>query len=74
MVFQANSVSDGGANPRAQRRRFLRMQLAKAGLGALLGLAFFLMIGTPDTVELVALSGFLIPACLALLALAPIPL
>jgi hypothetical protein len=74
MVIQANSVSDGGANPRAQRRRFLRMQLAKAGLGALLGLAFFLMIGTPDTVELVALSGFLIPACLALLALAPIPL
>jgi cell cycle sensor histidine kinase DivJ len=50
------------------------MQLAKAGLGALLGLAFYLVIGTPDGAELVALSGFLIPACLGLLALAPIPL
>ncbi len=74
MMVQANSVSDGGASPRAQRRRFVRMQLAKAGLGALLGLAFFLVIGTPDGAELVALSGFLIPACLGLLALAPIPL
>jgi len=74
MVIQANSVPVGGASPRAQRQRFMRMQFAKAGLGALLGLAFFVMIGTPDGAELVALSGFMIPACLALLALAPIPL
>jgi cell cycle sensor histidine kinase DivJ len=74
MTLQANSVSDAGSSPRAQRRRFMRMQAAKAGLGALLGLAFFVTIGRPDTAELFALSGFMIPACLALLALAPVSL
>ena len=60
MTLQANSVSDAGSSPRAQRRRFMRMQAAKAGLGALLGLAFFVTIGRPDTAELFALSGFMI--------------
>ena len=74
MAFQVNSVSDGVSGPRAQRRRFMRMQAAKAGLGALLALAFLGLIGRPDTAELVAFSGFMIPACLALLALAPVSL
>jgi cell cycle sensor histidine kinase DivJ len=74
MTLQANSVSDTGSSPRAQRRRFMRMQAAKAGLGALLGLVFFVTIGRPDTAELFALSGFMIPACLALMALAPVSL
>ncbi|HEX4634803.1 MAG TPA: ATP-binding protein [Rhizomicrobium sp.] len=74
MALQANIVPDGGFSPRAQRRRFIRMQAAKAGLGGLLGLAFLLMVGRPDTLELVALSGFMIPASLALLALAPVSL
>src|SRR5262245_28357213 len=64
MAIQATSFSD----PKAQRRRFMRMQLAKAGLGVLLGLAFFAMIGRPDAVELAALAGLMIPAGLALLA------
>jgi cell cycle sensor histidine kinase DivJ len=70
MAIQANSFSD----PKAQRQRFMRMQAAKAGLGALLGLIFFGIIGLPDGAELAALAGLLIPAGLALLALTQISL
>ena len=52
----------------------MRMQAAKAGLGALLALAFFVVIGRPDAVELAALAGLMIPAGLALLARTPISL
>src|SRR5689334_16189243 len=64
MALQTNAFSD----PKAQRRRFMRMQAAKAGLGALLGLAFFAVIGRPDAAELAAFAGLMIPAGLALLA------
>ncbi|HEX2761989.1 MAG TPA: PAS domain S-box protein, partial [Rhizomicrobium sp.] len=70
MAIQTNAFSD----PKAQRRRFMRMQAAKAGLGCLLGLAFFAVIGRPDGAELAALAGLMIPAGLALLALTPISL
>ncbi|HWU56196.1 MAG TPA: ATP-binding protein [Rhizomicrobium sp.] len=70
MAIQANSFLD----PKAQRRRFMRMQAAKAGLGALLGLAFFAVIGRPDAVELAVLAGLMIPAGLALLARTPMSL
>jgi cell cycle sensor histidine kinase DivJ len=70
MALQTNAFSD----PKAQRRRFMRMQAAKAGLGALLGLAFFAVIGRPDAAELAALAGLMIPAGLALLALTSISL
>jgi cell cycle sensor histidine kinase DivJ len=64
MALQTNAFSD----PKAQRRRFMRMQAAKAGLGAVLGLAFFGVIGRPDAAELAVLAGLMIPAGLALLA------
>jgi cell cycle sensor histidine kinase DivJ len=70
MAIQTNAFSD----PKAQRRRFIRMQAAKAGLGALLGLAFFAVIGRPDAAELAAIAGLMIPAGLALLALTSISL
>src|SRR2546423_1275669 len=70
MGIQANSFSD----PKAQRRRFLRMQAAKAGVGTLFALAFFGMLGRPDVAELLALAGLMIPTGLALLALTPVSL
>jgi cell cycle sensor histidine kinase DivJ len=56
------------------RRAFLLVQLAKAGVGAALGLAFFGLVGRPDAAELIAMAGLASPALLALLALTPIPL
>jgi cell cycle sensor histidine kinase DivJ len=56
------------------RRAFVLVQLAKAGVGLALGLAFFGVIGRPDTAELIALAGLLLPALLALLALTSLPL
>ena len=40
-----------------QRRLFMLVQAAKASVGAALGLAFFFMLGQPDTAELVAFAG-----------------
>ena len=58
----------------APRRRFLAMQCAKAGFGAVLSLAFFWLLGTPDLAEAGAMAVLLLPAPLGLLALTPIPL
>ena len=62
------------SDPQAQRRRFVLLQAAKAGIGAALGLAFFGMVGRPDGSEMVAFAGLLIPGALALLALTPVSL
>ena len=70
MSVKTNSFSD----PKAQRRLFTLMQAAKAGVSAALGLAFFSMVGQPDTAEIVAFAGLMVPGLLALLALAPISL
>jgi len=70
MAIQTNSFSD----PKAQRRRFMQIQAAKAGLGALFALAFFSMLGRPDGAELAALGGLMIPAGLALLTLSRVSL
>jgi cell cycle sensor histidine kinase DivJ len=70
MALQTNAFSD----PKAQRRRFMRMQAAKAGLGLLLALAFFGVIGRPDGAEVAAFAALMIPAGLALLALTSISL
>jgi cell cycle sensor histidine kinase DivJ len=59
---------------RLQRRQFMLVQAAKASVGAALGLAFFFMLGEPDTAEVIAFLGLVAPAGLALLALASIPL
>ncbi|HKB95696.1 MAG TPA: hypothetical protein VKB94_02535, partial [Rhizomicrobium sp.] len=70
MTVKTNSFSD----PKAQRRLFTLMQAGKAGVSAALGLAFFSMVGRPDTAEIVAFAGLMVPGLLALLALAPISL
>ena len=70
MTVKTNSFSD----PAAQRRRFALVQAGKAGVGLVLGLAFFAMMGSPDPAELVAFLGLLVPGVLALLALMPVSL
>jgi cell cycle sensor histidine kinase DivJ len=57
-----------------QRRAFVLVQLAKASVGIVLGVAFFGLAGRPDGAELVAMAGLLLPALLALLAMTPMPL
>ena len=66
--------TDRFSDPKAQRRRFVLLQAAKAGIGVALGLAFFGMVGRPDTAEILALAGLMIPGLLALLALTPVSL
>jgi cell cycle sensor histidine kinase DivJ len=58
----------------AQRRAFVLIQAAKALVGGVLGLCFFAMVGPPDTLELFAMAGLLIPGALALLGLTEIRL
>jgi cell cycle sensor histidine kinase DivJ len=58
----------------AQRRTFMLVQAAKALVGGALGLAFFAMVGRPDTLELAAIAGLLMPGALALLGFTNIPL
>ena len=50
------------------------VQAAKAGVGAILGLAFFGLAGRPDPVEWIALAGLIAPAALALLGFTALPL
>ncbi|HVV63832.1 MAG TPA: PAS domain-containing sensor histidine kinase [Rhizomicrobium sp.] len=52
----------------AQRRQFVSIQMAKAGVGVALGLGYVALVGRPDAVEWVALAGLLAPAALAALA------
>jgi cell cycle sensor histidine kinase DivJ len=52
---------------RAQRRRFIIVQAAKAGVGAGLAGLFIALIGRPDVIEWIAIGGLLAPAALALL-------
>ena len=40
-----------------ERRRFVALQAAKAGVGAVLGLGFFGMVGRPDLPEAIAMAG-----------------
>jgi two-component system, cell cycle sensor histidine kinase DivJ len=56
------------------RRHFLRTQSIKGGLGIVLSLAYIIIIGGPDVVELIAFAGFVAPLALSLAARAPIPL
>jgi cell cycle sensor histidine kinase DivJ len=59
---------------RALRRRFILVQAAKAGAGAMLCLGFIAWAGWPDSAESVAMAGLLAPALLALLGFLPISL
>src|SRR5665213_227422 len=55
------------ADLRAQRRRFIIVQAAKAAVGAALAGIFIAIIGKPDISERIAIAGLLAPAALALL-------
>jgi len=56
-----------GVELAAQRRRFMVVQAAKAGVGAMLAVGFVAIIGTPGAVEWIAIGGLVFPAALALL-------
>ncbi len=68
------AVNTQHPDQRAQRRRFVAIQAAKGAVGAVLGLAFFGVLGPPDTAEAIAMAGLMAPAALALLGLTRIPL
>ena len=73
MAANGGSAAAPG-NPGAQRRTFMVIQAAKAVVGGTLGLCFFAMVGRPDTLELVAMAGLLMPGALALLGFTEIGL
>ncbi len=59
---------------KALRRRFILVQAAKAGAGAMLARGLAALAGRPDPAEWVAIAGLLAPALLALLGFTPIAL
>jgi cell cycle sensor histidine kinase DivJ len=61
-------------NDAALRRLFVGIQTAKAAIGAMLALAYVVLVGRPDTAEAFAIAGLLAPAVLAALAFTRIPL
>jgi cell cycle sensor histidine kinase DivJ len=63
-----------GAELAAQRRRFMIVQMAKAGVGIVLAGAFVAVIGQPDLTEWIAIGGLLLPAVVALLGFTPLSL
>ncbi|HSS12875.1 MAG TPA: histidine kinase dimerization/phospho-acceptor domain-containing protein, partial [Rhizomicrobium sp.] len=69
-----DSLAAAPGYPRMQRRMFMLVQAAKALVGGVLGLGFFSMIGRPDTLELVAMAGLVMPGVLALLGFTRIKL
>jgi len=70
------AIKADGRSPelKALRRRFILVQAAKAGAGAVLALGFAALAGWPDPAEWVAIAGLLSPALLALLGFTPIAL
>jgi cell cycle sensor histidine kinase DivJ len=52
----------------AQRRRFLVVQAAKAGVGVALSAIFVFLVGKPSTDEWIAICGLLTPTVLAVLS------
>jgi cell cycle sensor histidine kinase DivJ len=63
-----------GTAEKALRRVFVSIQIAKAGVGAALAIAFLVVLGPPGVVESIALAGLLAPAVLAALAYTPLRL
>src|SRR6476620_481193 len=74
MAVNKRSVFVSNVDTRAARRSFATVQAAKAGVGALLGLAFFAFVGAPDLAEGLALAGLCAPGLLALLSFTRISL
>jgi cell cycle sensor histidine kinase DivJ len=74
MTFHQDLRSPGRAGERAQRKVFVSIQTAKAGIGLILAFAFLGLVGRPDAYEWAALIGLTAPVLLAALAFTPIPL
>ena len=64
----------GTEDKSGDRRRFVAVQAAKAGIGCCLSLGFAILVGKPDFAEWIAIAGLLAPGLFALLALAPLSL
>jgi cell cycle sensor histidine kinase DivJ len=64
----------GSRESAAQRRQFVRVQAAKAAIGAVIALGFVALVGRPDLVEWIAILALLGPGILALLGLVRVPL
>ena len=58
-------IASPAEDERFQRRRFVLIQTAKAGLGAVLSLIFVALTGPPGPGETIAMAGLLAPAILA---------
>ncbi|MBV9992563.1 MAG: PAS domain-containing sensor histidine kinase [Alphaproteobacteria bacterium] len=74
MAVHEHLRTPAAANEAALRRLFVSIQMAKAGLGATLALAFLALVGHPDSYEWIALVGLMAPAILAALAFTKAPL
>ncbi|MFL5237589.1 MAG: hypothetical protein ACJ8EL_08290, partial [Rhizomicrobium sp.] len=57
-----------------ERDRFIRVQAAKAGVGAILAIAYGALFGAPDAIDDIAIAALLCPAILAFAAVARAPL
>ena len=51
-----------------ERDRFIRVQAAKAGVGAILAVAYGALFGAPDAIDDIAIAALLCPAILAFAA------
>ncbi|MGN6515038.1 MAG: sensor histidine kinase [Rhizomicrobium sp.] len=69
MAIYETMVAMGEAELAAQRRRFVIVQAAKAGVGVGLAILFIAVVGRPDVTEWMAVFGLAFPGVLALLGL-----
>ncbi|HSM96088.1 MAG TPA: PAS domain-containing sensor histidine kinase [Rhizomicrobium sp.] len=74
MAFYETIIAMDGAELAAQRRRFMIVQAAKAGVGVGLAAMFVAIVGVPDIAEGIAIGGLVFPAVLALLGYTPMKL
>jgi len=74
MAIYGTIITPEGAELAAQRRRFMVVQAAKAGVGVGLAAVFVAIVGTPGIAEWIAIGGLMFPVVLALLGYTPIKL
>src|ERR1700753_2133256 len=72
-VYEASGTTEA-AELSAQRRRFVIVQGAKAGVGVALAAMFIFIVGKPDLSEWIAIGGLLLPGVIALLGFTPLKL
>ena len=68
------AINTSSFDPGTLRQRFIAVQAAKAGVGAVLALGFYGLVGRPDASEWAAIAGVLAPLPLALLGFTRISL